>query len=164
MGQDTESRRRGGAFTESIYGVIPFGNLPSEQRNELLNIIHSQGVYKTDFSKTEIKKEGGRTVYIYDVSINLKSYATFLKAYDKMLGLKQMDSVNPADYEKADPIKVKLTVDKLSRTLSKIDYQDENSDETIAGYGIAKYVKLPENAISRQELEGKLQKLLQAIQ
>ncbi len=160
-GKTLKAEGGGGAFTESTYGVISFGNLPSEQRNELLNIIHSQGVYKTDFSKTEIKKESGRTVYIYDVSINLKGYATFLKAYDKMLGLKQMDSINPDDYEKSKPINVKLTVDKLSRTLTKIDYQDQNSDETIAGYGIAKNVKLPENAISRQELEGKLQKLLQ---
>lgn len=161
-GKTLKAEGGGGTFTESIYGVIPFGNLPSKQRNELLSIIYSQGVYKTDFSKTEVKKEGSRTVYVYDVNINLKGYATFLKAYDKMLGLKQMEAVNPDDYAKADPIKVKLSVDKLSRTLTKVDYQDENSDETIAGYGIAKDIKLPENAISRQELDGKLQKLLQA--
>lgn len=163
-GKTLKAEGGGSAYTEAVFGVVPFGNLPHKQRNELLKIVDQQGVYKTDFSKTEVKKENGRTVYVYDVEVNVKAYAELLKAYDKMLGLKRMEALNPADYEKADPIKIKLTIDKLSRNLTKIDYKEGDREELLAGYGIAKNTDIPENTIGSQELEGKLQQILQSSQ
>ncbi len=163
-GKSIKAEGGGSTFLESIYGIVPFGNLPSKQRNELLAMIHSKDVYKTDFSKTEVKQEDDRTVYVYDVEVNLRAYAEVIKSLDKTLNLKQMDKLNPDDYQNADPVKIKLTIDKLSRRLTKIYYQEEQRQEEISGYGISKNIDLPKDTISSQELEGRLQQIMQAEQ
>lgn len=157
----TDKAEGGGApFSEAIFGIVPFGNLPTTQRNQLLSIMHGKNVYKTDYSKTEVKNEAGRTVYVYKVDVNLQGYAELLKAYDAMLGLKQMEQLNPEDYASSDPIKATMTVDKLSRNLVKITYDNDGREEALGGYGIHKSIDIPTESISRQELETKLQELL----
>lgn len=149
----------GASFFELTFGVVPHGNLSAQQRSELLDIIKSQNVYKTDFSKTEIKSENGRTVYIYKTEVNLKAYATLIKAYDKMMGINQMEQLNIEDYAEAPPVNVTLTVDKLSRKLVKLDYGDGRV-ESFSGFGVRNQVDLPKESVGRQELEANLQKLL----
>lgn len=159
-GKTAKAEGGGASFSEATFGIVPFGNLPAAKRDQLLGIIHGKNVYKTDYSKTEVKHENGRTVYVYSVEVNLQGYAELLKTYDAMLGLKQMQQLNPEDYASSEPIKATFTVDKLSRNLVKIVYDGGGRDESLAGYGIHKPVDIPQNAINRQELESKLQGLL----
>lgn len=150
----------GKIFSEIAYGIVPFGNFPRSQRSELINMIRSRNVYKVDFSKTEVIKEHGRDIYKYKVSVNPKSYAEVLKTFDQMLGRQQMAQLDPGQYSDMQPIEVVLGVDKLSRTLVSVSY-DENKTESYNGYGVRKTVDLPKTELSQQELEFKLQNLLQ---
>ena len=163
-GRTSKVEGGGSTFSQAVFGIVPFGNLPADKRNQLLNIIHSKDVYKTDFSKTEIKNENGRIVYAYPVEVNVQAYAELLKTYDEMLGLKQMEQLNPDDYASAEPIKATLTADKLSRTLVKIVYGEGGQEESFSGYGVHQSVEVPETTTSRQEIESKLQKLLNGAQ
>lgn len=159
-GKTTKLEGGGSTFSQTVFGIVPFGNLPANLRGQLLNIMHSKNVYKTDFAKTQVKSENGRVVYVYEVEINVQGYAELLKSYDAMLGLQQMEQLNPDEYVGTDPIKVQLTVDKLSRNLVKITQGEGQQSEVLGGQGIHNPVDVPENAISRQELESKLQNLL----
>lgn len=154
-----ESEGGGSSFSEIVYGLIPFGNLPYRQRSELLSLIQDKKVYNTDFSKTEVIKENGRTLYKYKVSVNPKSYAVVLKKYDQMLSRNQTMQLDPEQYNGVQPIELELKVDKLSRRLVEVKY-DEQRTEQYSNYGIRKTVKTPKTDLSRQELEQKLQNLL----
>lgn len=163
-GSTSKAEGGGSTFSEMVFGIVPFGNLPHDKKAKLLEIMHSKSVYKTDFSKAQVKNENGRAVYVYDVEINVKSYAELLKTYGKMLGLKQMDQLNPEDYATAEPIKATLTVDKLSRTLVRVVSSGDKRDESFNGFGVHNSIDIPENTISRKELEIKLQNLLSGTQ
>lgn len=159
-GKSTKAEGGGSAFNEMIFGIVPFGNLPADKKSKLLDIIHSKNVYKTDFSKTQVKSEYGRSVYVYEVEVNVQGYAELLKAYDAILGLKQMSEINPQDYANTPAIKSIITVDKLSRKISKVTISESNQEQSFNGYGINSPVVLPTDVISRHELEGRLQNLL----
>ncbi len=154
-----ESEGGGSSFSEITYSLIPFGNLPQQQRNELINLMHDQKVYKTDFSKTEVVNENRRTIYKYKVSVNPKGYAVVLKKYDQMLGRNQTAQLDPEQYSEVRPMDLEVSVDKLSRRLVEVKYDGQRT-EAYNSQGIRKTVKLPSTNITRQELELKLQNLL----
>ncbi len=150
----------GGAFSEALFGIVLTGNLPKNNRDQLMKLIHEKEVYKIDFTKTKVEKTHGRTIYTYDVEVNIGAYAELLKKYDELLGLKQMAQLQPEQYKNEAPIKVKLSVDVLGRQLVAIKYEQDGREEAFAGYGIRGDVKIPEDFVSRQELESKLQTLM----
>ncbi|MCA9342933.1 hypothetical protein KC950_02905 [Candidatus Saccharibacteria bacterium] len=149
-----------GVFSEAVFGIVLFGNLTLDQQTEMINFINDKLVYVPNYDNVESKDVNGKSAYAYDVSINTKSYAELIKKYDEMLGLNLFESLNPDDYENTPAISVKLYVDKTSRQLLKVEYEDGRAEE-FAGYGIQKEVDIPENPISRTELEAKLQEVLQ---
>ena len=151
----------GSSFSELAYGMVLFGNLPKNQRDELYRIIKNENVYKTDFSKTEFLHENGRTLYKYQVEVNPKSFGRLVKKYDEIIGRKQMETLDPEQYANVEPITLTIKVDKISRTLVELTYQNSNGNsEKYGSFGVHNEVKLPQNTISRDELEAKLQDLL----
>ncbi len=148
------------SFSELLYGAVLFGYLPSNQRNELLGTIHNKDVYTVDYGKLEYKNENNRNIIVYPVQISTHAYVELLKQYDEMLGLKLMSQVSADQYVNAKPISLKLSVDKASRTLTKIDYGEGQRQEALSGYGIRKALDMPKDAIGADELQGKLQGIL----
>lgn len=156
------SKAEGGnsIFSEAVFGVVLFGNLPEEQRVELTNFMKDKQIYKVDFSKVEAKNEDGHSVYVYPVDLNTKNYVQLVKKYDEILGLKLMEQLDPEAYSDSETVSVKLHVDKQSRNLVQTEYPDGGREEKVSGYGIRKAVTVPAEAVERQDLEDKLQKLL----
>lgn len=147
------------AFSEMVFGAVLIGNLPADKRQELLDMINQKQIYTVDYAKVETKTEDGRTVIAYPVTINTKAYIELLQRYDEMLGLKLMGQLSAESYEGSQPISVKLVVDKASRNLVKIDYGEARQEKFI-GYGIQSDVALPDNPVSQEELQVKLQEVL----
>lgn len=154
----------GAAFSEATYGVILAGNLPKNDRDELFDMMKGKEVYKTDFSKTKKEKLDGRDVYVYEVEVNVQEYAKLLKKYDEVLGLNRMEQLAPEQYKDEQPIKITLTVDLLSRQLVRVKYIGGDQEESLKSQGIRGTTNLPTDAITRTELEGKLQELLSKAQ
>jgi hypothetical protein len=157
-----QTKPEGGAsiFSEATLGIVLFGNLPSNQRAELLSMMQDDSVYKVDYNSVATQDLNGRKVYKYTVEINTKQYVEVLKKYDEMLGLGFAKDLNPEDYATAPAIKTTMYVDVLSRALSKLEYQDGSRVEEFTGYGIQKPIEVPQQSIGRNELEQKLQNIL----
>lgn len=147
-------------FTESVYGVVPFGNLPQAQRKTLLDKLHGGEVYKADFSKTESSILDGRSVYVYEVEINVQRHVELVKAYDGLMGLGLLSDLESERYSSYDPLVVKMHIDKGSRQLLKLEFVDNDRVELFEGHGIQRPLVAPEDYISRSELEVKLQEVL----
>lgn len=155
-------KAEGGAsvFSEATLGIVLFGNLPADKRNELLAMMPDDRVYKVDYSTVESQNLDGRSVYKYNVEIQTQKYVELLKKYDEMLGIGFTNDLNPEDYAGAPPVKATMYVDKLSRTLAKLEYQEGARSEIFSAYGIQSDVEIPEQAIGQTELEQKLQNIL----
>ncbi len=158
--QDPQGGIANNSFTETLYGAVLFGYLPSQQRNELLSFMKDKDIYKVDYSKIEYKNEDGKNVIVYPVEVNTKSYVELLQKYDQILGLELMSQLSADDYANSPPITLSLSVDKVSRYLTRVTYPDGARTENLSGYGIHKDVQLPTESISSTELEGRLQNLL----
>lgn len=147
-------------FSESVFGIVLFGNLQLDQKDEMLRFMDDKLVYTPNYDNVGSEQVNGRSAFVYEVSMNTKSYAELVKKYDELLGLDLFGALNPDDYETTPSIDVKLFVDKKSRQLLKVEYEDGRAEE-FTGYGIQKEIEIPENPISRNELEAKLQEVLQ---
>lgn len=158
---DDQDATSGGAqlFTQNLLGVMPVANLSAQQRKDLVKLIKSTNVFKTDYKATKRANEDGRPVYSYDVTVEPKSYVAMLKLFARDVGLRQLEGVDPAQYEGSDPLKFTFDVDVWSGQLRNITYKDSQRSEHMSAYGAQLLVETPANAISLQDLQEKLQKI-----
>ena len=148
----------GQLYSQAVLGVFPFGNLSKSQRNELLNFIKSKNVYVTKFINTERQTKNHRPVYSYDVSVTPESYIAMLKMYAKMVGLTQLESVNPSDYKDTAALRFKVDVDVYSNQLAGLQPVGGTRTEIFASMGmIPSKLDLPNKTISISDLQAKLQ-------
>lgn len=159
-GKEVKAEGGNGVFSEAVFGIVLFGNLPANQRDELINFMHEKNIYKVDYDKVTSKNVDGKSAYVYPVEVNTAGYVELLKKYDGMLGLGATDQLDAAAYKDKPPIKAEMSVSKNGRQLLKLKYEDEDRSETYIGYGIRKDLQVPQDAIARKQLEAKLQKLL----
>jgi len=147
-------------LTEAALGLaggnlIPFANLPTTDRNELLDQLRRNVVFDVKFDKQSVAKklEKGRPVYTYKVDVQAVAYAAYEKTLAKKLGIKLLDKLDPNSFQGQPPIKVELRVDAWSHRLVSVKYQDSGRNETYASYGVQHQVVLPQTKLSGQQLQ-----------
>jgi hypothetical protein len=84
-----------------------------------------------------------------------------LKQFGSMVGLRQLEGLDPAQYEGAQALQFKLTVDVWSQRLTGIEFAGGERIETTGGFGINYDVELPQDSIPVEELQAKLQQAQQ---
>lgn len=141
-------------LNEAAFSVVPFGNLPADQRNELLNLIDEKQVYKYTQAKRDFVD--GRYVYAYTVSIQPVALVEALAKYVELTGIGDSSQLNPASYEGAAALNLRMTVDILSRQLTTIEYLATGRTETIESRGVYHEITFPEQTIPFQELQNRL--------
>ena len=156
---DSTNSSSGRFYQEAVLVVVPLANLQPAQRQHLTRMIRSSGAYKIDYSKATRKKEGGRAVIVFQIEVNLEKYTLVLQELVKALGLKEITSLNPEDYQGIPDVKLEVSVDVLSRGLRSITYTDNERVEKYGGYGLIKDVKEPKTNVSFEELQTRLQSI-----
>lgn len=146
-------------FTEALMGIIPIANLPSKQRQELLNIMKDQKVFDVDYSQVQRGREHGRPIIGYQVVIKPESYVPMLRTFAASLGLDAIRGLEQSNFDKVQPLRVQMGVDVLSRQLTHVSYLDNGRQETYSGYGLKSSLQLPTQTVSVEELQGKLKAL-----
>lgn len=140
-------------LNESLYGIFPFGNLDSEQRTKLKEIINQSNVYQ--YKTPEKIIENKRPVYVYELSINAYDLVSAIQEYQRITGLGDPSQLNPDDYRNSGNLGVKITVDILSRQLLKIEYPNGRT-EIYSGHNLYRPVELPKDTIPVEELQRRL--------
>lgn len=156
---DANDPYSGGAqlYDQTALGVVPIGNLASGPRTKLIRQIKEANVFDTDFNSVKRVLVNGRPRYTYDVAIKPVVYITMLKSFAKEVGIKNLEQVDPAQYEGSSPIKFSFDIDVWSGQLLGIKYKDSERTENYGGYGARIEIKPPEANISAAELQQRLQ-------
>ncbi|HSW79823.1 MAG TPA: hypothetical protein VLG47_03535 [Candidatus Saccharimonadales bacterium] len=152
-------------FIQSVIGLaggntVPIVNLPEQQRESLMKLLHDTDVYKTDVNKVKKKVVDGKMLYTYDVSVEPVAYVAFEKQLANDLGIKTLSQIDPENYASQDAIKMNFVVDAHSHRLSAIKFQSSSHTETYTAYGMPPRTDIPKTTIS----DTKLQELLTSVQ
>lgn len=146
-------------FAEGLFSSIPFANLSQPQRQELVQFMKDEKVYDVDYRRAKIVNRGGKQGYEYTVVVNLEGYISTLKKIDQMMGLNQLDAVDPAAYEGADPAQLTVVNSIDGRQLLEVTYSGTTRTEKYSAYGARVRVDLPETNLLRSDLEQKIQSI-----
>ena len=136
---------------------VPIGNVSPAKRQELLDFIHAQQIYKPDFSKVKKEYKDGRLLYTYDVTVQAVLYVSLMKAFAKDLGLHELEAANPNSYQSNPIIKVSLTVDALSHRLARVNFVEAGYSQAYESYGLPLETSVPKKTISSAELQKRLE-------
>lgn len=160
-GKSSQDSMAGGPqlFNQTLFGIVPIGDIAEPERSLLLRQITDTGVYKFDSKTVKRQTVNGRPVYSYQVSIRPMDYITMLKAFARSLGVAQLERIDPTQYKDDKPLSFSFDIDVLSGQLKKIDHADSKRVETYSSYGIRKNIPIPNTSISVDELQSRLQKL-----
>lgn len=145
-------------------GRMPVGNLNPKQRQELVRTMQDNKVYTINSANTKKEYRGIRPAITYDISVNVQQYVFMLKKFDEMSGMNQLKSVDPTQFPEGEKIKLKATVDVLSRNLLSVTYVSNKQTENFGGFGSYISINAPSNAVSLQELDTQLQAILSGQQ
>lgn len=137
---------------------VPIGSLAPEQRANLLEQIRNEGVYESDFSSVKREKINGRLHYVYEVKIQSIPYVHMIQEFSKQIGIDDLKNLDPNAYQ-GPPLTVQLTVDARSRQLVEVYLPDTDFRQKFSAYGVPVAVNLPEQTVSREELQGRLNQL-----
>ena len=151
----------GQLYSQTVMGVVPFGNLSLADRRVMIDLINDKKVYKVNYGKVVRSIQSHRPTYTYEVTVSPEAYITMLKKYASIVGLNQLDKIEAATYKDSPPLEFKFTIDVWTRQINKIVYANSRSD-SYGSYG-ARNLRLnpPTKTITIDELQQKIQKASQ---
>lgn len=148
----------GQLYSQAALGVVPFANLPADQRKAVVSQMKKDGAYSFDASKVKQEIKGHRPIYVYDVTIKPVAYVAALKSLGSKMGLTQLDSVNPNDYASSPEVTFTMTVDVWGRQLMAAAQPAEGSIDLFGSYGLTSIdTKLPNATTTIDDLQSKIQ-------
>jgi hypothetical protein len=158
MAETQGTATNGQLYNESVLGVIPFGNLPAARQNALIKQMKDSGAYKYDVASIERTGIFRRPRYVFNVQIDPAAYIATLKAFAKDIGLTHLETLDPAQYESAQPVMIQLTTDGWSRELTEVSYGGGSRIEKFGSFNSLKSLQQPPmEAIPISELQARLQ-------
>ncbi len=143
-------------FYENLFGIVPFGNLPSNEKNQLVSYARENKVYKIDYKSIKNQTINGKSVVTLNVSVSRYGYTSLMKMFAKDVGFKGLDAVNPKQYKSLPPITMKFSIEPISRNLVQLDSGSKSGQLSYSGFGIDPQLKLPTKFISLIDLETKI--------
>lgn len=139
---------------ESLFGIFPYGYLNEGQRTQLLDTINQKNIYK--YTAANRMMENRRPVYVYDMSINPADLVSVIRDYVKLTGANDSSQLDPLQYQGLGDVKVKVTIDILSRQITQIQYSTGRT-ENYSGQNLYQPIDLPAGTIPVEELQRRLQ-------
>jgi hypothetical protein len=146
-------------YGDTVLGVIPFGNLGYQDRQELLELIRVNNVYAVDYGQVTVINENFRRKIVYPVSINPETYVFMLKDFASRVGIVQLEDVDPEQFAGAEPISFLIEVDAVTRQMIGLRSAGDGGarNEAFSNFGLVQDVRPPEQAISQEELQRKIE-------
>lgn len=151
-------------YGQTLFDVMnaptpPIGNMPDSQRENILAFIRDQKVFTPDYGSVKSETVGGRNVYTYTVSVPLAAYIRMMQAFAHDLGMNTLDTLDPEQYVNLQPIKMTMSVDRVSHQLVKLAYGNSGYVQTYGDWGQVTPITMPAHTITTTELQTRLQAL-----
>ncbi len=148
----------GQLFNQSVLGVLPTGNLTAQQRKQVIKLMKDNKAYSYKMSKPNRQFPLARPNYTFTVSVNPPAYITALKQFAKSIGLNQLESIDPKEYEGSAEMVFQVTVDGWSHQIMEVNQTANNKKESITAHNVRKQPPTPPSkTIDIQELQTRLQ-------
>lgn len=144
-------------YNSAIFGGFLFGDISQPQRSEIVGKIRDAYEVKAE-PNTKTAYSHSRT---YSVTITMQKYAVALHDYAKAAGLPGADQISPSLYQAGTKAQVKVTVDVLSRQITKVEYIDSGVTENYYSYGVAANINVPSKTVGSDEFQKTLNSILQ---
>ncbi len=150
---------QGQLYGQLVFGIIPLGNLTSDQRSELMKMILEKKIYNVKFDETQSIKDEGRPAYGYNVSIKTDEYIRLLQRYAEMVGIEQLKGIDASQYADAPNLEFQVVADRVSSQIIATKQQGTQAMR-FHSYGMLREpLTIPSETIPLQELQEKLQAL-----
>ncbi len=145
-------------LAEYLLGVVPYGNLPAEQRQELIRFMREHDVFVPDYAQVEKTAANGRAIYNFPVAIKPAAYIGMLQTYARLSGIGEVPGLNASDYENSPDLLIQFSIEPYSRNLRSLTYETAGGrEEEYFSHGVRPGVRVPEETIPISELQERLQ-------
>lgn len=145
-------------LSQALLGAVLIGNLNPQDRKAVVQLLHN-GAYEIDTNNVITTKVGNHKVYTYNVKVALNPYAKALVLYASTMGLASASTVNPSNYGPNDKLEMKISVDKMSRQLVRINYTNADIVENYGSHGIFHNIADPDKITPVKTFQQKLQQI-----
>ncbi len=158
--QETDDEDEGRLNYLSEYVTLAiFGNFNANQRRDFMNQLKENNVYEVDFNNVLEDTVDDQKVKVYQVTVNLKPFATLLNEAFTKAGYGDFPPLNPDNYREGSTLNSTFKVTKNSNTLVGINFG--NRDEVYSNYGVIKNIEKPEAKFTIDELQTEVQAVIQ---
>lgn len=156
--QEDGTKTAGQLYGQSVLGVIPTGNLTTDQRAHVIKIMKDQGSYEYKLRETKHNGLFRRPTYIFDVTVKPIAYISALKQFAAYTGLNQLEDIDPNDYKSAQPVQFVMSIDGWTHQLTSFTQAAGGRTEAVSSRNIKNLAPTaPEKTITVDELQTRLQ-------
>jgi hypothetical protein len=156
-------------FSQSVLGTslpiggiaLPIGNLSEANRIKLIQEIKNDAVYQVDFKNVTKQRVSGREQYVYNIGVQPVAYAALMQRFAQLMGLHDLDGLDPSSFKGQAALKLQLTIDVRSRHVVTATAGANGDEQSYTSYDIPADISAPAKAISIAELQARLSKLQQ---
>ncbi len=141
--------------------AMPIGNLTPRLQAKLFNQIKNDKVFTIDFSKVAKSHQNGRLIYTYHATLNPEHYAAMAKTFAQGVGIKDLDTLDPANYAGQPSFGVDFSIDVYAHHLISVTSKDAGITQTYSAYDVPVIVSIPSHTITTAELQKRLQDIQQ---
>lgn len=145
-------------LSEQVSLVI-FGNYGANIRSEMIQQLKTDAVYGDNLKDPLQDTVDGETVDVYTVTVKLKKYVTILNEAFVKAGFGEFPPLNPDNYREDSTVNGNILVNKKNNSVIGVSFGGR--EEKYSNYGAITNVERPQTDMSVEELQAKVQELLQ---
>jgi hypothetical protein len=93
------------------------------------------------------------------VQVRAVAYIQMLKTFAQMIGMSQLDEVDPRQYQNTPSLRFKMSVGRWSGQLMQVVFDGDNHTETYNSYGVRRSIEMPQASVPVSELQLRLQQI-----
>lgn len=156
---EDEEQARLNYLSEQVSLVI-FGNYNPNFRNEILKEMQESNIYGNNLNDAIENTVDGEEVFQYQIEVKLRKYAELLNRAFVRAGYGEFPPLNPDNYAEDSTVNGSVIVSKKDNTVVGVNFGGR--EEAYGNYGVIVDVDRPEASLTVEELQQKVQELLQA--
>jgi hypothetical protein len=139
-------------LVKSLFNPVLFGDIQPPRRAQIVKQLRQ--AYAVDNSRIQKTRQSGRTVYGYNVTVNLAKFSRAWNSYISYYGYGGAYLIAAGTYTPDKQLYINIQVDALSRQVRAVNFQGVT--EAYGAYGISQPLPIPGKTYSPKILQNTL--------